>query len=98
MILSASTYAYIGGELELFERATNWKRYFARQVKPFVGGRVAEVGAGIGANTPFLCSYAAEWLCIEPDPSLAGHIERKKIAGGLCPQCSIVNGKLVDLP
>src|SRR5262249_47990383 len=96
--MNASTYAYIGGELELFEGATNWKRYLASQMKPFLGASVAEVGAGIGANTPFLCSYAAEWLCIEPDPLLAEHIERRRASGYLCPQCRIVNAKLADLP
>ena len=96
--MNTSTYAYIGGELELFASATNWKRYLASQVKPFLGASVAEVGAGIGANTPFLCSYAAEWLCIEPDPLLAGRIERKRAADDLCPQCSIVSAKLADLP
>jgi SAM-dependent methyltransferase len=96
--MNVSTYDYKGGELELFQGATNWKRYLASQVKPFVGARVAEVGAGIGANTPFLCSSAAEWLCIEPDPLFAGCIERRKVGGDLCPQCKIVNAKLADLP
>ena len=96
--MNASAYAYIGGELELFEGATNWKRYLASQVKPFLGARVAEVAAGIGANTPLLCSHAAEWLCLEPDPLLAACIERRRARGDLCPQCRIVSAKLADLP
>jgi len=66
---------YVGSELELFAAAGNWKAYFAYMLHPFVAGRVLEVGAGIGSNTPFLRTGAArEWTSLEPDPTLAGRI------------------------
>ena len=45
---------YIGGELELFKNATNWKSYVAKKTRPFIKGDVLEVGAGLGANAKYL--------------------------------------------
>lgn len=59
------------GDLELFAEARHWKTYWSEQVKPFIGGDILEVGAGIGSNTPILDSGGAgRWLCLEPDPGL----------------------------
>ena len=44
-------FKYAGSELELFEKARNWKAYWRAQIAEFVRGEVLEVGAGIGANT-----------------------------------------------
>lgn len=69
---------YIGTELDLFSNANNWKSYFARHLKPFVSGYVAEVGAGIGGTTALLCSGdETSWTCLEPDPSLCQEITDK---------------------
>jgi hypothetical protein len=63
---------YPGGELELFRDAVNWKRYWSALIRPYVGSRILEVGAGIGGSTPFLRrGDEAQWLCLEPDCSLA---------------------------
>ena len=43
------SFTYPGDELVLFQHATNWKKYFSRQIKPYIKGDVLEVGAGIGA-------------------------------------------------
>jgi 2-polyprenyl-3-methyl-5-hydroxy-6-metoxy-1,4-benzoquinol methylase len=62
---------YQGGELELFQHAHNWKRYYASRLRSFISGEVLEVGAGIGGTTPFLCSGREHsWTCLEPDPAL----------------------------
>jgi SAM-dependent methyltransferase len=62
---------YQGSELEIFEYARNWKRYWVSRIAGFVSGDVLEVGAGIGANTPFLRGMTAgRWLCLEPDCDL----------------------------
>src|SRR5690348_1187285 len=66
---------YIGTELELFATARTWKSYVARRLRPFIGKRVLEVGAGIGGNIPFLCNPSVtEWTALEPDASQAEQI------------------------
>jgi SAM-dependent methyltransferase len=71
----AGEFEYIGGELRLFEKAVNWKRYWRGRIRPFVGGDVLEVGAGIGANTRALSNLAhTTWTCLEPDATLASGI------------------------
>jgi SAM-dependent methyltransferase len=70
-----SEFKYAGSELELFEKARNWKAYWRAQIAGFVRGEVLEVGAGIGANTLTLASLNYEhWTCLEPDAALAARI------------------------
>ena len=67
---------YIGGELGLFAAASNWKSYLAAQMRPFIRGRVLEVGAGIGGNIPFLLNeQVTQYLALEPDGRLAAAIQ-----------------------
>ncbi|MBS29108.1 MAG: methyltransferase type 12 [Alphaproteobacteria bacterium] len=71
----ASDATYIGTELELFASAKNWKSYLGTRIRPHVGRRVLEVGAGLGGTTGHLISDSVEhWTCLEPDPVLAGQI------------------------
>jgi len=66
---------YPGKELELFARARHWKKYWADKIRPHLGKSVLEVGAGLGANTPFLLGPEQEsWLCLEPDSALTTQI------------------------
>ena len=89
------TYSYIGAELEVFAKAANWKRYVACNIGRFVGGRVLEVGAGIGANTRFLHNpRVCELVCLEPDRDLAGRIGKRLIRGELPRGCRVVNGTI----
>ena len=61
---------YVGHELELFAEVRNWKSYWARQLQPFIHGDILEVGAGIGANTPFLDDgVRGRWVCLSPIPN-----------------------------
>ncbi len=67
-----TSFQYIGEELDLFAKATTWKRYLRTQLTPYIRGRVLEVGAGIGASTKHLAVNEVEsWVCLEPDASLA---------------------------
>ncbi len=70
---------YIGNELELFEKATHWKKYWSSQLKPFIQGNVLEVGAGLGGSTTVLTQVSEfdSWTCLEPDMSLLVQIEKK---------------------
>ncbi len=43
-------YQYEGTELEVFEHARNWKSYFHSQLRPYIHGRVLEVGSGLGVG------------------------------------------------
>lgn len=90
---------YIGNELELFSKATHWKSYYSRLLKPFVGGDVLEAGAGIGETTPwFLNEQVSSWTCLEPDPALCKRIQSRIEKGDLPGKCRIVNGTTDGLP
>ena len=69
---------YIGKELQLFEKATNWKLYFKTFISKYLKGQVLEVGAGIGGTTKYLCDgKQREWLCLEPDKDLSIFIDKR---------------------
>lgn len=96
--MRAQAYSYRGGELDLFSQAKNWKAYFARCLRPYIGGDVAEIGAGIGSTTLALLNPdVASWLCIEPDPGLAKIIERKLTQEKLSAHCRVMSGFLDGL-
>lgn len=87
-----AAFQYVGGELEIFEKAVNWKRYWRDRIRPFVAGNVLEVGAGIGANTRLLATLPHEnWMCLEPDADLAARIP------DLGPEYSTVVATLAEL-
>lgn len=68
-------FKYPGAELDLFAAVHNWKSYWSSRIRPFVAGDVLEVGAGIGANTPFLdLGGNGRWVCLEPDAGLAARL------------------------
>ena len=67
---------YTGNELDLFAKARNWKRYWSRLIRPYVRGDVLEVGAGLGANIPYLLHDEVRSLtAMEPDPALYERLE-----------------------
>jgi SAM-dependent methyltransferase len=62
---------YIGNELDLFAGARRWKAYWSSSVREYVTGDVLEVGAGFGANIPYLLNSSVRSLTlIEPDEDL----------------------------
>jgi cyclopropane fatty-acyl-phospholipid synthase-like methyltransferase len=90
-------FAYVGGELDLFAHATHWKAYWSERLRAFVGRRVLDVGAGLGATARVLAASAERWTCLEPDPELAGRL-RGAIGGGeLPPHCEVVQRFVHDL-
>lgn len=91
-----SDFTYVGSELEIFEKAVNWKAYFRDQLLPHVRGAILEVGAGIGANTPwFAQSGYARWVCLEPDAALCEQL-RSNVRG--LRDVEVVSGVLANLP
>jgi SAM-dependent methyltransferase len=64
--------SYLGGELDLFALATNWKAYVKHQITKYLVGNVLEVGAGIGGTTVALNNGSTRlWICLEPDAQQA---------------------------
>jgi 2-polyprenyl-3-methyl-5-hydroxy-6-metoxy-1,4-benzoquinol methylase len=89
---------YIGSELEIFQHAKNWKAYYGGIIRPYLGERVLEVGAGIGATTAALIGDAqTRWVCLEPDAVLTRGIERRKLWGELPETCEIKIGTTADV-
>jgi len=89
---------YTGQELDLFRLAENWKRYLARQIPLRGAGRVLEVGAGLGATTGVLCDGSQrEWICLEPDRSLAERLQSSIHAGRLPRICTTRVGTLAAI-
>lgn len=85
----SNEHAYIGGELDLFALAKNWKGYIRREISRYIAGDVLEVGAGIGATTEALHDGTARrWVCLEPDQRLA---MRLKARLNRCPRRSTTN-------
>ncbi|MFD1467488.1 class I SAM-dependent methyltransferase [Hymenobacter caeli] len=90
---------YLGDELVLAEHATHWKAYYGALLRPYLRGRVLEVGAGIGGTTRALCDgRPADWLCLEPDAALAAQLRARRAAGGLPPAVRLRVGTLAALP
>jgi SAM-dependent methyltransferase len=91
-------YTYPGSELDVFAAARRWKRYWSRYVAPYVRGRVLDVGAGIGSNLRFLIDRTTRWVCVEPDPALAGRLEALVAGSEWRNRCVVRHGTLESLP
>jgi SAM-dependent methyltransferase len=96
--MSEVEFNYVGTELDLFAAATVWKSYVRRHVRPYLGRRVLEVGAGNGGTTRVLSDAGVErWLCLEPDAGLAARIAQAIDRGDLPPSCEVKVGTTADL-
>jgi SAM-dependent methyltransferase len=91
-----ASYTYIGTELDLFALASNWKRYWTEEIRPYLRGRVLEIGAGIGSNTVALADHRRDWTCLEPDAALADRLRQRLAAAGW--SFPVVHGTTADLP
>ncbi|MDG2221597.1 MAG: class I SAM-dependent methyltransferase [Rubripirellula sp.] len=90
-------FEYIGDELELFLHAKNWKRYFAKRLRRYIKGDVLEVGAGLGANSPYLYREdLQQFLALEPDPKLCDQFRRRQERGLVPAKCDLLEGTLRD--
>lgn len=86
---------YVGGELELFKHAVNWKSYVARKTKKYIKGDVLEVGAGLGANAKYLSNGCSSYTFLEPDSKLCAQIP-SEIKSVTCPT-HVIQGISSDL-
>lgn len=93
------SYQYPGGELEVFAHASNWKAYWSSQVRPWLRGRVIEVGGGMGANIAHLLQPdIVEFLSIEPDEKLFGILKHRVAAVTCIPSVRALQGTLLNIP
>jgi SAM-dependent methyltransferase len=93
-----SDLSYKGSELELFEKAENWKAYYQDLIRDYLGQEVLEVGAGIGATTRALCGEKqSRWLCLEPDPAMGERIRTLINNHELPSTCEVRVGLVTDL-
>ncbi|MBK7381890.1 MAG: class I SAM-dependent methyltransferase [Flavobacteriales bacterium] len=66
---------YIGEELDLFQHAQKWKRYYAGMLRPYVRGRVLDAGCGMGVNAEYLVNDAVtSYTFLEPDGALLDRV------------------------
>jgi len=95
---ASAEFSYVGTELELFAKATNWKNYVGKKLRPYIAGNVIEVGAGLGASTKYLCNLShGRWICLEPDANHVSHLKGLIAARKLPPCCEAICGVLADL-
>ena len=94
----SESFKYPGEELVLFQQATHWKKYFSRQIKPYIKGNVLEVGAGIGSTTLLLNDGSADqWLMLEPDAQLSAQLKSKIETKALPANCRLQTGTIDQL-
>ncbi|MBN1680240.1 MAG: class I SAM-dependent methyltransferase [Anaerolineae bacterium] len=94
----SKTFTYIGSELDFFERAVNWKRYWGSRIHRYLGESVLEVGAGIGGTTQILArDHTGQWICMEPDGELIALLQQKRDNGDLPARCEIRKGTVANL-
>ncbi|HLJ78723.1 MAG TPA: class I SAM-dependent methyltransferase [Acidobacteriaceae bacterium] len=95
----ANGFRYVGSELDIFAEALNWKAYWSSHIECWIWGSVLEVGAGIGANTPFLTNSAVgRWVCLEPDQQLIDQLSENIGSSTNGVPHEVVCGTLDSLP
>lgn len=91
-------YSYPGQELAFFEKAVNWKGYFASYIKPYVRKKVLEVGSGIGATTSLLNDgTASQWVLLEPDEAMVTILQQKINTQPQFSNCTILKQTISNL-
>jgi len=74
----AQSFTYFGRDLEAMSFADNYHRWILSELRPFLGKRVAEIGAGNGNFTSFLAELQLEHLvCFEPSHNMYAELERR---------------------
>jgi ubiquinone/menaquinone biosynthesis C-methylase UbiE len=94
----SESFTYPGDELVLFQHATNWKKYFSRQIKPYIKGNVLEVGAGTGSTTLLLNDGTSnQWLMLEPDKKMSDELRKRIEAKEFPVNCRLQTGTIDQL-
>lgn len=88
---------YQSSELQLFQYAVGWKKYFSEYLKPYIKGSALEVGAGIGETTRYLYTNHQYWLSLNPVYNLAQAIKDKVKERLLSNSLSVMDGTIINL-
>lgn len=88
---------YLGKELDLFSNAKNWKNYWKKEIYPYLGFNILDVGSGIGSNLELLWKNSSEWVCLEPDPKFLSKINNVRNKINAKNSVKILNGDLNSL-
>ena len=95
----SDAFEYSGLELALAEQAACWRAYYGAWLRQYLRGRVLEVGAGMGGTTRLLHrGHPTDWLCLEPDATLAGRFAARQAQGLLAAGLRLRVGTLATLP
>lgn len=70
---SANSHEYVGRDLEAMDFAINYHRWIRDEFAPYLGARVAEVGAGTGAFSELLLEHAGVEQLVAVEPSERMH-------------------------
>ena len=81
-------------EFQALERAQNYRRCLVKEFRSHLGGRIIEVGAGVGQMTELLARQPGvrEVLAVEPDPRFAPEFRRR------LPANPFLAGTVADVP
>ena len=88
---------YVGKELDLFSNARNWKNYWRKEIYPYLGSNVLDVGSGIGSNLELLWTNSSKWVCLEPDTKFLSRIENIRNKINANDSVKIIGGDLKSL-
>ena len=92
-------FTYHGRELKLFKHAVNWKHYWTSMIRPFVTGRVLDVGAGLGENIAYLNnSHVTAWHFLEPYERFLQENQQQRNGENRWASESFQAGTIADLP
>ncbi|HVA13335.1 MAG TPA: hypothetical protein VNF99_08805 [Stellaceae bacterium] len=96
--MTADILAAPRGDVARAAAARNWPLYWASEIAPYLGPRIAEIGAGETPAALHLHDAAEGWTCVEPDQRVARRIASRARRGELGRRCAVLNGWVVDLP
>jgi SAM-dependent methyltransferase len=85
--------AYTSGELETLAETVRYQDWIARQFRPYVHGRVMEIGAGLGTLSRYWEPLAKELHLLEPAENLLASLH-KTYAGN---QQVVIHGDVLEV-
>jgi 2-polyprenyl-3-methyl-5-hydroxy-6-metoxy-1,4-benzoquinol methylase len=85
------SFEYVGSELEVFSIARNWRAYWTTKIRPHLGNKVLEIGAGIGSATKQLSNKSNLWVAVEPDRTMAETLQLEILPANTSVICGTID-------